>query len=60
MDASIDVACLLSGGVGSSLIFSYARNINEDIYAVTADFGEHDDADYRSKSLVRHLVIEII
>ncbi len=55
MDASVDVACLLSGGVDSSLIFSYARNINKDIFAVTADFGEHDDADYRSKSLVEAL-----
>ncbi len=51
MDASIDVACLFSGGVDSSLILSNARNVNEEICAFTADFGEHDDAEYRSKTL---------
>ena len=51
MDASIDVACLFSGGVDSSLIFSNARNINDQICALTADFGEGDDARLRSSSL---------
>ena len=55
MDASIDVACLFSGGVDSSLIFSKARNINQDICAITADFGEHDDAELRSRSLAETL-----
>ena len=55
MDASIDVACLFSGGVDSSVIFSNARNINEDIWAITADFGQHDDADSRSRSLAEKL-----
>ena len=51
MDASIDVACLFSGGVDSSLILSNARNVNEEICAFTADFGENDDAEYRSRTL---------
>ena len=55
MDASIDVACLFSGGVDSSLILSNARKINEDICAVTADFGQHDDAEIRSRSLAEKL-----
>ncbi len=55
MDASIDVACLFSGGVDSSLIFSKARNINQDICAITADFGQHDDAESRSRSLAETL-----
>ena len=55
MDASIDVACLFSGGVDSSIIFSNARNINEDICAITADFGQHDDAESRSRSLAEKL-----
>ena len=55
MDASIDVACLFSGGVDSSLIFSKARNINQDICAITADFGKHDDAELRSRSLAETL-----
>jgi asparagine synthase (glutamine-hydrolysing) len=37
--------------VDSSLIFSNARHINEDICALTADFGQHDDAGSRSTSL---------
>ncbi len=55
MDASIDVACLYSGGIDSSLIFSNARSINEDICAITADFGKHDDAESRSRSLAKKL-----
>ena len=55
MDASIDVACLFSCGVDSSLIFSNARNINGDICALTADFGENDDAKLRSTSLSKTL-----
>jgi asparagine synthase (glutamine-hydrolysing) len=55
MDASIDVACLLSGGVDSSLIFSNARNINQNICAITADFGEHDDAESRASALIKTL-----
>ena len=52
MDASIDVACLLSGGVDSSLILLNARKINENICGITADFGINDDAHFRSVSLV--------
>ena len=65
MNASIDVACLFSGGVDSSLIFANARKINQDIAAITADFGEGDDAKKRSASLAKflehknHLVREI-
>ena len=55
LNASIDVACLFSGGVDSSLIFSYARNINKDICAITADFGENDDAEFRASSVARVL-----
>ena len=55
MDASIDVACLFSGGVDSSLILSNARTINEDICAVTANFGQDDDAESRSRSLAEKL-----
>jgi asparagine synthase (glutamine-hydrolysing) len=55
MHASVDVACLFSGGIDSSLILSNARNINNDICAITADFGEGDDAASRSKSLVKKL-----
>ena len=55
MNASIEVACLLSGGIDSSLIFSNARNINDNICAITADFGEDDDAEFRSRSLVNTL-----
>lgn len=65
MNASIDVACLFSGGVDSSLIFSNARKINKNIAAITADFGEGDDAKFRSVSLAKtlkhenHLIREI-
>jgi len=65
MNASIDVACLFSGGVDSSLIFSNARKINKNIAAITADFGEGDDAKFRSVSLAEtlkhenHLIREI-
>ena len=65
MDASIDVACLLSGGVDSSLIFSNARKLNKNIAGITADFGEGDDAKFRSVSLAKflkhdnHLIREI-
>ena len=55
MDASIDVACLFSGGVDSSLILANARNVNKNICAFTADFGEHDDAAYRSRNLAQTL-----
>lgn len=55
LDASIDVACLFSGGVDSSLILSEARHINEDICAFTADFGGDDDAELRSKALAKTL-----
>ena len=53
MNASIDVACLFSGGVDSSLILSNARNFNENIHAFTADFGEQDDAEFRSRRLAQ-------
>ena len=53
MDASIDVACLFSGGVDSSLILSNSRNVNKNICAFTADFGEHDDAEFRSTRLAQ-------
>jgi len=65
MDASIDVACLFSGGVDSSLILAKARYLNEEIYAITADFGNEDDAKARSVSLAKslnhqnHLIKEI-
>ena len=65
MDSSIDVACLFSGGVDSSLILSNARKINEEIAAITADFGDGDDAKLRSSSLAEalghqnHLIREI-
>lgn len=65
MDASIDVACLFSGGVDSSLILSHARELNKEIYAITADFGNEDDARARSVSLAEslnhknHLIKEI-
>jgi len=65
MDASIDVACLFSGGVDSSLILAKARDLNEEIYAITADFGNEDDAKARSVSLAKslnhqnHLIKEI-
>tara|TARA_B100001287_G_scaffold62031_1_gene50132 strand:+ start:36780 stop:38585 length:1806 start_codon:yes stop_codon:yes gene_type:complete len=65
MDASIDVACLFSGGVDSSLIFTNARKINHDIAGITANFGEGDDAKKRSSSLAQslghehHLIKEI-
>ena len=55
LNASIDVACLYSGGVDSSLIFSNARTINDGICAITADFGLHDDAKLRSQDLVKSL-----
>ena len=55
MDASTDVACLFSGGVDSSLILSNARKLNEEIYAITADFGDGDDAKTRSLSLAESL-----
>ena len=55
MEASIDVACLFSGGVDSSLIFSNARKKNENLCAITADFGQHDDAESRSRSLAETL-----
>ena len=55
MEASIDVACLFSGGVDSSLIFSNARNKNNSLCALTADFGEFDDASDRSMSLANVL-----
>ena len=53
MNASIDVSCLFSGGVDSSLILSNARNINENICAITADFGEQDDAEFRSRRVAQ-------
>ena len=65
MDSSIDVACLFSGGVDSSLILSNARKINEEIAAITADFGDGDDAKLRTSSLAEalghqnHLIREI-
>ena len=65
MDSSMDVACLFSGGVDSSLILSNARKINKEIAAITADFGEGDDAKLRSRSLAEslrhqnHLIREI-
>jgi asparagine synthase (glutamine-hydrolysing) len=65
LDSSIDVACLFSGGVDSSLILSNARKINKEIAAITADFGEGDDAKLRSRSLAEslghqnHLIREI-
>jgi asparagine synthase (glutamine-hydrolysing) len=65
LDSSIEVACLFSGGVDSSLILSNARKINEEIAAITADFGEGDDAKLRSRSLAEslrhqnHLIREI-
>ena len=65
MDSSIDVTCLFSGGVDSSLILSNARKINEEIAAITADFGDGDDAKLRSSSLAEalghqnHLIREI-
>ena len=55
MDSSVDVACLFSGGVDSSLILSNARKINEEIAAITADFGAGDDAKLRSRSLAEFL-----
>ena len=55
MDASIDVACLFSGGIDSSLILSNARGVNQNICAFTADFGEQDDAEYRSRTLAQTL-----
>ena len=55
MNASIDVACLFSGGVDSSLIFANARKINPDITGITANFGGGDDAKKRSSSLAQSL-----
>lgn len=55
LDASIDVACLFSGGVDSSLIFSSARKKNENLCAFTADFGNFDDSKKRSVSLAKAL-----
>ena len=55
MEASIDVACLFSGGVDSSLIFSNAINQNPNLCAFTADFGEFDDAEKRATSLAKTL-----
>ncbi len=55
LEASIDVACLFSGGVDSSLIFSNARNKNENLCAFTADFGNSDDSKKRSISLAKAL-----
>jgi len=55
LEASIDVACLFSGGVDSSLIFSNARIKNENICAFTADFGNFDDSKERSESLIKIL-----
>jgi asparagine synthase (glutamine-hydrolysing) len=55
MDSSVDVACLFSGGVDSSLILSNAKQINEEIAAITADFGAGDDAKLRSRSLAEFL-----
>lgn len=53
--ASIDVACLFSGGVDSSLIFSNARNKQKGLCGFTADFGEHDDSEQRASSLAKVL-----
>ena len=53
--ASVDVACLLSGGVDSSLIFSNARNQQEGLCGFTADFGEQDDSEQRASSLAKVL-----
>jgi asparagine synthase (glutamine-hydrolysing) len=50
--ASTEIACLFSGGVDSSLIFSYARDIDKEICAITADFGDQDDASERSLPLI--------
>ena len=49
------MACLFSGGVDSSLIFSNARNKNENLCAFTADFGNSDDSKKRSVSLAKAL-----
>ena len=53
--ASIDVACLFSGGVDSSLIFSNARNKQNGLCGFTADFGEYDDSEQRASSLAKAL-----
>ena len=50
--ADTKVSCLYSGGVDSSLLFSYVRDISPEVFAITADFGEGDDAAIRSKPLV--------
>ena len=55
MDASIDVACLFSGGVDSSLILSKSREINNEVCGITANFGNEDDAAERSISLAKAL-----
>lgn len=55
MDASIDVACLFSGGIDSSLILAKARSVNKNIFAFTADFGMEDDAEERSRALAEFL-----
>ncbi|MEL0237898.1 MAG: asparagine synthase-related protein [Gammaproteobacteria bacterium] len=55
LQASVDVACLLSGGVDSSLMFSYAKEVKEDLIAITADFGIGDDAKLRASSVVASL-----
>jgi asparagine synthase (glutamine-hydrolysing) len=55
MNASIDVACLFSGGIDSSLILAKARSVNKNIFAFTADFGLEDDAEERSRALAEFL-----
>ena len=52
LKAHTNVACLLSGGIDSSLLFSYARDINKDLYTITADFGDEDDAKERALPLI--------
>jgi asparagine synthase (glutamine-hydrolysing) len=52
LQADTNVACLYSGGVDSSLLFSYARDINKEIYTITADFGADDDAAERALPLI--------
>jgi len=52
LQANTNVACLYSGGVDSSLLFSYARAINKEIFTITADFGGEDDASERALPLI--------
>lgn len=52
MQADTPVSCLYSGGIDSSLLFSYARDVNPQICAITADFGDGDDAKKRALPLI--------